>query len=50
LPSTAAVLPTIAVDQVASTLATWFGVSALDQLSILPNLKNFSQKDLGFFT
>jgi len=43
-------LPTIAVDQVASTLATWFGVSALDQLSILPNLKNFSQKDLGFFT
>lgn len=42
-------IPTIAVDQVASTLATWFGVSAQDQLSILPNLKNFSQKDLGFF-
>ncbi len=42
-------LPSISVDQVASTLATWFGVSAQDQLSILPNLKNFSQKDLGFF-
>jgi hypothetical protein len=42
-------LPTLSVDQVAATLATWFGVSALDQLSILPNLKNFSQKDLGFF-
>jgi uncharacterized protein (DUF1501 family) len=42
-------IPTISVDQVASTLATWFGVSAQDQLSILPNLKNYSQKDLGFF-
>lgn len=42
-------IPTISVDQVAGTLATWFGVSAQDQLSILPNLKNYSQKDLGFF-
>ncbi len=42
-------LPSLSVDQVAATLATWFGVSALDQQSILPNLKNFSQKDLGFF-
>ena len=41
-------LPAIAVDQLASTLATWFGVSASDQASVLPNLGNFSAHDLGF--
>ena len=41
-------LPAIAVDQYAATLASWFGVSASDQASVLPNLDNFSTRNLGF--
>ncbi|MCY7320099.1 MAG: DUF1501 domain-containing protein [Ramlibacter sp.] len=41
-------LPAIAVDQYAATLASWFGVSASDQASVLPNLGNFSTRNLGF--
>jgi uncharacterized protein (DUF1501 family) len=41
-------LPALGVDQLASTLATWFGVSNTDQASLLPNLANYSQKNLGF--
>jgi uncharacterized protein (DUF1501 family) len=40
-------LPQLSVDQLAATLGNWFGVSAADQLSVLPNLKNFTTKDLG---
>ena len=40
-------LPQLSVDQLAATLGNWFGVSAQDQLSVLPNLKNFTLKDLG---
>jgi uncharacterized protein (DUF1501 family) len=41
-------LPTTSVDQMGATLANWFGVSATDQLSVLPNLGNYSVKNLGF--
>jgi uncharacterized protein (DUF1501 family) len=41
-------LPALAVDQMASTLATWFGVSATDQATVLPNLAGFSNRNLGF--
>jgi len=41
-------LPTLSVDQLGSTLASWFGVSATDQASVFPNLGNFSTKNLGF--
>jgi len=41
-------IPTTSVDQVASTLATWFGLSATDQATVLPNLKNFTLRNLGF--
>ena len=50
-------LPTTSVDQYASTLATWFGVEAIELAGILPNLNNFGvtapsgisyPKDLGF--
>jgi uncharacterized protein (DUF1501 family) len=37
-------LPTTAVDQYASTLATWFGVPAADMPKILPNVGNFLDK------
>ncbi|WP_373473679.1 DUF1501 domain-containing protein [Sphingorhabdus lacus] len=41
-------LPTVAVDQFASTLATWFGVSANELASVSPNIGRFASSDLGF--
>ncbi len=41
-------LPTISVDQYAATLAKWFGVSATDMSTVLPNIGNYSITDLGF--
>jgi len=43
-----ALLPAIAVDQYAATLGRWLGVSDSDLATILPNLRNFSNHDLGF--
>ena len=43
-------LPSMAVDQFGATLANWFGVSATDAVSVLPNLGNYSLRDLGFMT
>ncbi len=41
-------IPSIAVDQVAATLASWYGVPD-DALSMIcPNLGNFDHADLGF--
>ena len=41
-------LPTLSVDQFGATLGKWFGVSAADQASVMPNLGNFGTADLGF--
>jgi uncharacterized protein (DUF1501 family) len=41
-------IPTIAVDQYAATLATWFGADAAALQTILPNLPAFSPSGLGF--
>ena len=41
-------VPSISVDQYAATLANWFGVSATDQLAVLPNLKNYGMRNLDF--
>jgi uncharacterized protein (DUF1501 family) len=41
-------LPALSVDQFGATLGQWFGVSATDQASVMPNLRNFSTTDLGF--
>jgi uncharacterized protein (DUF1501 family) len=41
-------IPTIAVDQFAATLATWFGVDATQLAVVLPNLSAFSPGTLGF--
>jgi uncharacterized protein (DUF1501 family) len=41
-------IPTIAVDQFAATLATWFGASGTDLAAVLPNLSAFSPSTLGF--
>ncbi len=42
-------LPTTSVDQLAATLATWMGVSATDLPLVLPQIGNYTQKDLGYF-
>ncbi len=41
-------LPTTATDQFAATLVSWLGVADADLDKVLPNLKNFSQRSLGF--
>ena len=41
-------LPAISVEQFGATLASWFGVSSTDQALVLPNLANFSDRNLGF--
>ena len=43
-------LPSISVDQYASTLASWFGVGAGDMTTVLPNMGNYNSStwNLGF--
>ena len=41
-------LPSTSVDQYAATLGKWFGISDTDLLTVLPNLGNYSQRNLGF--
>jgi uncharacterized protein (DUF1501 family) len=42
-------LPTMAVDQLAATLATWMGVSATNLQTVVPGIGNYTAKDLGLF-
>jgi uncharacterized protein (DUF1501 family) len=41
-------IPTTSVDQYAATLASWFGISATDLPTVLPNIGNYTTKNLGF--
>ena len=41
-------VPTIAVDQYAATLATWFGVGASDLPKVLPYIGRYPSANLGF--
>ncbi|HEU4602648.1 MAG TPA: DUF1501 domain-containing protein, partial [Steroidobacteraceae bacterium] len=41
-------LPSTSVDEVAATLARWFGVSASELPGVLPYVGNFSNTSLGF--
>lgn len=43
-------LPSVSVDQYAATLGRWFGLSSQQLLEVLPNLRNFDTRDLGFMT
>ena len=40
-------VPTTAVDQLAATLATWMGVSGTDLPLVVPNIGNYTVRDLG---
>ena len=48
--SSGRLIPTISVDQYASTLASWFGVSNTDMATVLPNIANYNAStwNLGF--
>ena len=41
-------IPTSSVEQLGATLATWFGVSALDLPTVFPLIGNFPSASLGF--
>jgi uncharacterized protein (DUF1501 family) len=41
-------IPTTSVDEYASTLASWFGVSATNLPVVLPNIGRFPKPNLGF--
>ncbi len=41
-------MPTTSVDQYAATLASWFGVSATNLPTVLPNIGRFATSNLGF--
>jgi len=41
-------IPTTSVDEYAATLATWFGVSATNLPTVLPNVSRFMHPNLGF--
>jgi uncharacterized protein (DUF1501 family) len=42
-------IPTTSVDEFSATLASWFGVSATDLPTVLPNIGRFANPNLGFF-
>jgi uncharacterized protein (DUF1501 family) len=46
--SRGALIPGVALDQYAATLARWFGVDAGGLARVFPNLVHFPQADLGF--
>lgn len=41
-------IPKTAIDQYAATLATWYGLSAMDLPAVFPLLSNFGSNNLGF--
>ena len=42
-------IPTTSVDEFSATLATWFGVSASELSTVLPNIGRFAHPNLGIF-
>ncbi|MES2572495.1 MAG: DUF1501 domain-containing protein [Verrucomicrobiota bacterium] len=48
--SRGALIPTTSMDQFAATLATWLGVPAAHLPSVLANIGNFGNTNLGFLT
>ncbi len=43
-------LPSTGVDQLAATLASWMGVSATELPTVLPQIGNYTTRDMGYFT
>ena len=43
-------IPSTSVDQYSATLASWFGVSATNLPTVLPNIGRFATSDVGFMS
>lgn len=43
-------IPSVSVEQYAATLGGWFGLDTGELTEALPNLTNFTEKDLGFLS
>lgn len=43
-------IPTISTDEMSATLARWFGVSDANLEMVLPNIRRFPSRNLGFMT
>ncbi|MBV9506333.1 MAG: DUF1501 domain-containing protein, partial [Acidobacteriia bacterium] len=43
-------IPTISVDEYAATLATWYGLSPTNLMTVFPNIINFKTSNLGFLS
>ncbi len=43
-------IPTIATDEYAATLASWFGVNSGDLATVFPNIGRFARPNLGFMS
>jgi uncharacterized protein (DUF1501 family) len=43
-------IPTIATEEYAATIATWFGVTASDLPTVFPNIGRFARPNLGFMS
>jgi len=41
-------IPKVSTDEMAATLARWFGVASADLPLVLPNIGRFAHPDLGF--
>jgi uncharacterized protein (DUF1501 family) len=41
-------IPTTSVDEYSATLASWFGVSAANLVTVFPNIGRFANSNLGF--
>jgi len=44
------ILPTLSASQYAATLLRWIGLNDQDLDEVLPNLANFEQRNLNFFS
>ncbi|VUD67480.1 hypothetical protein TDB9533_03814 [Thalassocella blandensis] len=42
------IIPTLSMDQYASTLGKWFGLDTSAYAEVFPNLVNFNESDIGF--
>lgn len=42
-------IPTTSVDEFSATMASWFGVSASDMPTVLPNIGRFAHPNIGIF-
>lgn len=49
-PQRGRLIPTTSVEQYAATLGSWFGLDNGDLRAALPNLRNFSQSNIGFMS